>query len=475
MDAARKVEGERWEQVHDALLRVGRARCALDADEARWLREAEQIQIWRPLGLVSMIDYLERALGYAPRTAQERMRVARALGDLPELEAALADGELPFSAVKELARVATRNTEAAWRAAARDKSLREIEQLVAGHRPGDLPDDPPDEDARLHSLRFDDISASAYALFRQARQAIDRARGARVTDDELVHVLATASLERCLPDRAEAAEREPPTNDSHATHPMAPPTARGHAKHQINYTVCSHCDRAWQDGAGARVRIEASALARARCDAIEVPAPVDGKLGRATPTIPKRIRRHVFQRDAGCCQTPGCRSTLGLEIHHIVAREDGGTHDPSNLTLRCDSCHRAHHDGFLTISGTAPHAITTTRRNPIRPSTAPAPTSAPTRSPAGATTRSTTRSNPRARSSASTRSSTPSQPSVKRRASSRLDEVILREDAITALVTSGFPRGVARAAVDAARVHVGAGAPLPTLVREAFRQCGTRS
>ena len=445
MDAARKVDGERWEQVHDALLRVGRARGALDADEARWLREAEQIQIWRPLGLVSMIDYLERALGYAPRTAQERMRVARALGDLPELEAALADGELPFSAVKELARVATRNTEAAWRAAAHDKSLREIEQLVAGHRPGDLPDEPADEDARLHMLRFDDVSASAYALFRQARQAIDRARGARVTDDELVHALATASLERCAPDSAPA-EGEPRAKR---------PTDHGHAKHQINYTVCSHCDRAWQDGAGARVRIEASALSRARCDAIEVPAPIDGKLGRATPTIPKRVRRHVFQRDAGCCQTPGCRSTLGLEIHHIVAREAGGTHDPSNLTLRCDSCHRAHHDGLLTISGIAPHAISTTRRHPLRPIDVPV-ASATWRSP-----------RPKRPTGSSRRSASSGQAIADRDAP---DDAAYK-DAVTVLVTAGFPQSVARAAVSAARAQVGADASLPVLVRESFRQC----
>jgi hypothetical protein len=28
--------------------------------------------------MVSMLDYLERVLGYAPRTAQDRLRVARA-------------------------------------------------------------------------------------------------------------------------------------------------------------------------------------------------------------------------------------------------------------------------------------------------------------------------------------------------------------------------------------------------------------
>jgi len=40
-------------------------------------------------------------LGYAPRTAQDRLRVARALGPLPQLTAALTRGELAFSAVEK--------------------------------------------------------------------------------------------------------------------------------------------------------------------------------------------------------------------------------------------------------------------------------------------------------------------------------------------------------------------------------------
>jgi hypothetical protein len=94
--------------------------------------------------MVSALDYLERVLGYAPRTAQDRLRVARALGALPQMTNALAAGQLAFSAVRELTRVATPATEAAWSAAAVGKNLREIEELVAHHRPGDGPDDPPD-------------------------------------------------------------------------------------------------------------------------------------------------------------------------------------------------------------------------------------------------------------------------------------------------------------------------------------------
>src|SRR3954463_8130766 len=103
-----------WKAVDRALRSIRRRRAALDAEEARWLREAEGLQIWRPLGMVSMLDYLERVLGYAPRTAQDRLRVARALGDLPRLTAALSGGDLPFSAVRELTRVATPASEVSW-------------------------------------------------------------------------------------------------------------------------------------------------------------------------------------------------------------------------------------------------------------------------------------------------------------------------------------------------------------------------
>src|SRR5215831_1588792 len=79
------VERPDWRVVDRALRGIRARRAALDVEEARWLREAEALQIWRPLGMVSILDYLERVLGYAPRTAQDRLRVARSLGDLPRL------------------------------------------------------------------------------------------------------------------------------------------------------------------------------------------------------------------------------------------------------------------------------------------------------------------------------------------------------------------------------------------------------
>ena len=74
-EAERTHASADWRAVDRALRTIARRRGELDADEARWLREAERLQIWRPLGMVSALDYCERVLGYAPRTAQDRLRV----------------------------------------------------------------------------------------------------------------------------------------------------------------------------------------------------------------------------------------------------------------------------------------------------------------------------------------------------------------------------------------------------------------
>ncbi|MGE0400322.1 MAG: HNH endonuclease, partial [Kofleriaceae bacterium] len=179
--------------------------------------------------------------------------------------------------------------------------------------------------------------------------------------------------------------------------------------------------------------------AQVRCDAQHIGSLDADTPARATQDIPPATARFVWRRDQGRCQTPGCRSARCIEIHHIVPRERGGTHDPSNLTLRCDSCHRAHHLGLITISGTAPDRLTTTRNT------------------LGGSTKAQHR-----------------RPGLAATPPSTYESATMRLEAIMALTTSGFPRGVAVAAVDEACAHVGASSELGELVREAFRRCPRR-
>src|SRR4051812_12126566 len=281
--------------------------------------------------MVSALDYMERVLGYGPRSAQERLRVARALGTLPELTAALAQGELCYSAVRELTRVATPATEAGWRQSAIGKTLRQIEELVADHQPGDNPNDPRDPEARTHVVRFE-LSAETFAVLRQARQVLDEEHGIHLSDDELLAALSSAVLDGCT-----------------ATE------STGRAKFQIAVTLCERCGQGWQDGAGAKLAIDRASVERALCDAQHIGS-IDADIPeRAHQDIPPSIARLVWRRDGGRCRVPGCRSSRNLEIHHLVHRIDGGSHDAINLILACSSCHMAHHRGTVTISGTADH------------------------------------------------------------------------------------------------------------------------
>jgi len=290
--------------------------------------------------MVSAIDYMERVLGYGPRAAQDRLRVARALGTLPQLTAAFAAGELPFTAVRELSRVATPTTEAASRTAARGKTVGEIEKLVADHRPGDNPDDPVDPEVRPRVVRFE-LSPETFAALRQAHQLLNEQHGSHLSDDELIAALAASVLDG---------------------EPAAEPTGR--AKYQIAVTVCERCGQGWQEGAGARLAISTAAVERASCDAQHIGS-IDGPIPeRAHQDVPPSVARLVWRRDGGRCRVPGCRSTRGIEIHHLVHRADGGNHDAMNLALACSACHMAHHRGVLTISGTADQIVVHRRAEP---------------------------------------------------------------------------------------------------------------
>src|SRR5262249_28287797 len=151
-------------RLHGRFTERGRQRAALDAAEAADLVYAEELAIWTVFGYTTMYAYLEAELGYGPHTAGERLRVAHALPRLPQTAAKLAAGEIHHSTVRELTRVATANTEAAWLDAVAGKNLRQVERLVAGHREGDLPDDAADPELELRRISIE-MSPATYALY----------------------------------------------------------------------------------------------------------------------------------------------------------------------------------------------------------------------------------------------------------------------------------------------------------------------
>jgi hypothetical protein len=55
---------------------------------------------------------------------------------------------------------------------------------------------------------------------------------------------------------------------------------------------------------------------------------------------------------------PGCRHATYVDLHHLVARAEGGRHDPDQLVTLCGAHHRAVHRGALIIEGSVSQGLT---------------------------------------------------------------------------------------------------------------------
>jgi len=330
-------DADRCARVHTKLKRIVGARGKLDAEEAAALREAQQLRIWRTYGYASLVEYMEREMGYSPRAAIERLRVAKAIEELPLIANQLSQGDLSFSAAREITRVVTPETEQEWVEASKEKNLRQVEELVSGHKPGDRPNDPPDPKLVDKFLRYK-VKPETAAMERQAKKILETERGQRLDDDAFV-----AALFRQVIDGAATTERT-------------------RAPYQVAVTICEQCKRGWQDGAGVVVEMSPPSIERALCDAQNIGSLEGNDTPRASQTIPPAIRRKVLRRDHGKCRVPWCRSSSNLDIHHLVPRAQGGTHEVDGLITLCEAHHLAHHEGSLVITGTATNLVF--ERNP---------------------------------------------------------------------------------------------------------------
>jgi HNH endonuclease len=203
-----------------------------------------------------------------------------------------------------------------------------VQELVATHEYGDLPDDPAIPDLRPRKMSLE-LAPEVVALWRQARVALQDERGiGDVSDGDLMETLCRRFLN--------------------------PGTGAEGPANNIGYQQCPDCKRTQVNGAGRMLDVRREMAERLLCD-----VRILGNLGAPHPerimqSVTPRMRAQVFARDQCRCQVPGCRATRFLEVHHIIPQADGGPHVLSNLTLICDGHHRALHAGLLFMSGRAP-------------------------------------------------------------------------------------------------------------------------
>ena len=126
-----------WKRAHEDLARIARIRSGLDAEEGECLLRALRSEAHLRLGYGSFAEYIERLFGYSPRFTLERLRVAEALEELPEIRTQLSDAKVSWSVARELTRVATPKTESEWLRAAHGRTVRQFDPSVYGQRQPD--------------------------------------------------------------------------------------------------------------------------------------------------------------------------------------------------------------------------------------------------------------------------------------------------------------------------------------------------
>ncbi len=271
----------------------------------------------------TLAEYADAHLDLNPRQTRELVQLGRVLPGLPQLDQAFADGTLGWTKAREIARVATADTDAEWVEAAMQVNSRQLEQMVSQSRIGDGPpgETEPSQGEARQRLVFH-LDGPGADMVRDALALLKTQCGPDVDRGELLVALA----QRVLHD-ADGAD--------------APTTER----FKLVIRQCATCGQA----AGVDHEATDTLASMARCDAEVVDVRPGPDAGRRSRTIPARIRRLVFDRDGYRCSVPGCRCTLWLDVHHLQAFAAGGGHELDNLALVCPGHHRMVHDGVLAM------------------------------------------------------------------------------------------------------------------------------
>ena len=337
----------------------------LHAGEHRFLTlvaEYDRLRGWELGGHRSCAHWLVFRTGFDLGACRERVRAARALVKLPEIGASMSRGELSFSAVRALTRVATAENEADLLELARGCTAAQLERVVRGFKLGSRQDEADREKERFESRTFSVFpdEEGMYVVKGRLTPEVGALlmRAVEAAGDALHHekgpksVSAETSFQDAAHRRADAlglvAERALAAGFGESA-PVSGTKAE-------RYQVLLHVDAETlsEDGSGLGqseledgTRVSAETSRRLSCDAsvVEIGHGRDGSVadvGRKTRTISPAVRRALEVRDRGC-RFPGCGLRF-TDAHHIKHWADGGETRLDNLLLLCGHHHRLLHE-----------------------------------------------------------------------------------------------------------------------------------
>src|SRR5688500_10456468 len=180
-------------EIDRELRKRSKERAREDCELAILLRRGFLLGVHEIGGYGSFYEYAERLFDLTRRQTEERLRIAERLEELPRLHEVFAKGDLTFTAMRELTRVATEENEAQWLAAAEAKTSREIAKMVSGREIGEAPDGPSRPEAQTHRVTLT-LSPAAFALLQEVRRTKAQETGGSLDDDALVELLARQAL-----------------------------------------------------------------------------------------------------------------------------------------------------------------------------------------------------------------------------------------------------------------------------------------
>jgi Domain of unknown function (DUF222)/HNH endonuclease len=312
------------------------------------IREFDERGGWLKWGMKNCAEWLAWRCDLSMTTALEKVRVAHALKALPAVSRGFSTGELSYSKVRALSRVADRQNEHELLAFALRHSAAHVAERC--------------RELRCGTEASTEDAARAFAQ-RSLRLRRDHLRGMMTITIELPldsgelleKALDKARDDECLdvPDLVDSAWS---TRQADALVNVLRGYLHGDntSSHSDEYLVTIHVDQSALAGQEGRSQLPIESVKRICCDshAVVIMENEWGEplsIGRKTRLIPKAIERALHARDHGCCRFPGCGNRRYLHSHHVEHWSNGGETSLANLMLLCTKHHTLVHEGGFRI------------------------------------------------------------------------------------------------------------------------------
>jgi hypothetical protein len=339
------------------------------------IAEFDRRKGWSESATQSCAHWLNWKCGIDIGAAREKVRVAHALEALPKISAAMARGELSYSKVRAITRVADAATEEMLLSIALHGTAHHVETTVRCFRRArqaeELSREARQQAARKLTWSFDDdgsliikacLPAETGALFLKALNVAveDAYQEQRVSVETSEVTKARVASDNPTPGeqppfsvrRADALGRMAESFLANGAHALASGERHHVVVHVDAQTLRDGCNGRCEHEDGPALAVETAR--RMGCDASVVAVLEDENgeplnVGRKTRTIPPSIRRALHSRDKEGCRFPGCTNKHFVDGHHIQHWAHGGETCLSNLVTLCRFHHRQVHEGGVTI------------------------------------------------------------------------------------------------------------------------------